>query len=119
MMDDEKRPNNSSETIVEGVAEELESSQEMGPFEGAMDPCTLVIIGASGDLTQRKLLPALFDLYLNRGLPEPFLIVGSARTKMSDEEFRSHTRSVLRGGEKNERKSGGICFSSLLLPHRI
>jgi glucose-6-phosphate 1-dehydrogenase len=113
MMDDEKRPNNSSETIVEGVAEELESSQEMGPFEGAMDPCTLVIIGASGDLTQRKLLPALFDLYLNRGLPEPFLIVGSARTRWSDEEFRSHTRSVLRGGEKNETEKAGA-FASLL-----
>ena len=37
----------------------------------AGDPCVMVIFGASGDLTQRMLLPALFRLYLNGGLPEP------------------------------------------------
>ena len=39
------------------------------------DPCTIVILGATGDLTARKLIPALFNLYLNDGLPKPFKIV--------------------------------------------
>ena len=55
--------------------------------EDRPDPCTLVIAGASGDLTARKVVPALFNLYTRNSLPEPFLVVGCARTKMSDEEF--------------------------------
>ncbi|MCB2228924.1 MAG: glucose-6-phosphate dehydrogenase [Desulfarculaceae bacterium] len=52
------------------------------------DPCALVIFGASGDLAGRKLLPALYDLYLNQGLPERFAVVGAARSELSDEAFR-------------------------------
>ncbi len=47
----------------------------------------LVIFGASGDLTHRKLLPALFDLYCQRALPENFYILGVARTLVSRAEF--------------------------------
>ncbi|KPK20424.1 MAG: glucose-6-phosphate dehydrogenase, partial [Nitrospira bacterium SG8_3] len=54
----------------------------------SLEPCAIVILGASGDLTVRKLIPALFNLYLNDGLPEPFLIVGCSRTTMSDQGFR-------------------------------
>jgi glucose-6-phosphate 1-dehydrogenase len=53
------------------------------------DPCTIVIAGATGDLTARKLIPALFHLYLNDGLPRTFQIVGCARTGMGDNEFRN------------------------------
>jgi glucose-6-phosphate 1-dehydrogenase len=60
------------------------------------DPCTIVIIGATGDLTARKLIPALFDLYLNDGLPHPFQIVGCGRTKMDDREFRNKMESALK-----------------------
>ena len=52
------------------------------------DPCSIVILGATGDLTSRKLMPALFSLYRNGGLPKPFLIVGCGRTPWTDEEFR-------------------------------
>ncbi len=52
------------------------------------DPCTIVILGATGDLTARKLIPALFNLYLNDGLPDPFRIVGCGRTRLSDRQFR-------------------------------
>ncbi|MCP9612146.1 glucose-6-phosphate dehydrogenase [Coprobacter tertius] len=48
----------------------------------------LVIFGASGDLTRRKLIPALFELYVRRLLPEKFIILGAARSLMSNEEFR-------------------------------
>ena len=44
------------------------------------DPCVFVIFGASGDLTQRKLIPALYSLAYRRLLPEKFAVVGVART---------------------------------------
>jgi glucose-6-phosphate 1-dehydrogenase len=49
------------------------------------DPGVLVIFGASGDLTKRKLLPALFHLYLTKLLPKQFAIVGVARRPLGDE----------------------------------
>jgi glucose-6-phosphate 1-dehydrogenase len=52
------------------------------------DPCTIVILGASGDLTYRKLIPALFNLFCMGGLPEPFRIIGCGRTRISDDAFR-------------------------------
>ena len=60
------------------------------------DPCAIVIMGATGDLTTRKLMPALFDLYVNEGLPEHFLIVGSSRMEMDDQEFRMKMQSTLK-----------------------
>ncbi len=63
------------------------------PF--ADEPFTLVIFGASGDLTQRKLLPAILALYAARTLPEPFTILAVARTEMSDEEFRRRMRQAV------------------------
>ncbi len=53
------------------------------------DKCTtIVIFGASGDLTQRKLMPALFSLYHKHRLPQQYHIVGAARTEQNDEGFR-------------------------------
>ena len=52
------------------------------------EACVLVIFGASGDLTQRKLMPALYSLAHRRLLPEQFGILGAARSEGSDEEFR-------------------------------
>ncbi len=52
------------------------------------EPFSLVIFGASGDLAHRKLIPALWSLYAARTLPEPFMIVGTGRTEMSDDAFR-------------------------------
>jgi glucose-6-phosphate 1-dehydrogenase len=60
------------------------------------DPCTIVIIGATGDLTSRKLLPQLFDLYLNGGLPDPFLIVGCGRVEVDESEFRASMQAALK-----------------------
>jgi glucose-6-phosphate 1-dehydrogenase len=60
------------------------------------DPCTIVIMGATGDLTSRKLIPALFNLYLNEALPERFLIVGSSRIDLDEQEFRANMQSALK-----------------------
>ncbi len=50
---------------------------------------TIVIFGASGDLTGRKLIPSLFHLYCKRRLPNEWRIVGVSRSPFSDEEFRA------------------------------
>lgn len=53
-----------------------------------MEPLILVIFGASGDLAQRKLLPAVFELYKEGYLPDCFAVLGVSRTSYSDEAFR-------------------------------
>ena len=59
-------------------------------------PQAIVIFGASGDLTRRKLLPAFYHLYLEGLLPERFAIVGYARTEFTDDEFRAHALASVR-----------------------
>ncbi len=59
------------------------------------DPFTIVIVGATGDLTERKLIPALFNLFLNKGLPKHFQIVGCGRTRLDDQEFRQKMEHAL------------------------
>ena len=60
------------------------------------DPCIMVIFGASGDLTKRKLIPAIFDLARQGLLPAGFTIVGVARTSMDDEGFRSYLQKAMK-----------------------
>src|SRR3990170_1397062 len=56
-------------------------------------PVTLVIFGASGDLTKRKLLPALYALAHDRLLPERFAVIGFARRQKTSEAFRDEMRA--------------------------
>jgi glucose-6-phosphate 1-dehydrogenase len=60
------------------------------------DPCAMVIFGASGDLTSRKLIPALYYLYREGMLPEGFSVVGAARSSFSDDGFRSELRDAVK-----------------------
>jgi glucose-6-phosphate 1-dehydrogenase len=66
------------------------------------EPCIIVIMGATGDLTARKLIPALFNLYLNGGLPESFQIVGCGRTKSDSAEFRKKMETALEASPMKE-----------------
>ena len=59
------------------------------------DACALVIFGASGDLTRRKLLPAIWHLSRQGRLPQEFALVGVARTQMSTDAFRQQMRLAL------------------------
>jgi glucose-6-phosphate 1-dehydrogenase len=52
------------------------------------EPCTVVIFGATGDLTQRKLLPTLAHLFYNHPLPQGFSVIAFARRPMNDEQWR-------------------------------
>lgn len=62
----------------------------------------LVIFGASGDLTTRKLIPALFDLYRQHLLPEKFAVLGVSRTELTDENFRIKAGRFLPSDEKSQ-----------------
>ena len=57
------------------------------PVGTSGDPCVMVIFGASGDLTKRKLIPALYNLAKDDLLSRQFAVVGSARRPMTNEAF--------------------------------
>jgi glucose-6-phosphate 1-dehydrogenase len=66
------------------------------------EPCALVIFGASGDLTRRKLFPALYSLALRGLLPEKFGLVGVARSEESDDEFRDRMKHAVQEFGRDE-----------------
>ncbi len=75
------------------------------PIQRRPEPCILVIFGASGDLTERKLMPALYSLAVRELLPEHFAIVGAARTAGTDKGFqRSMKEAVERHGRDEFRQ---------------
>ena len=58
-------------------------------------PCMIVVFGAGGDLTKRKLLPALYNLAQEKLLPENFAVLGFGRSPWSNEEFRKKVIEAL------------------------
>ncbi len=60
------------------------------------DPAVMVIFGATGDLSGRKLLPALYNLAKQRSLPPGFAVVGGALDELSDDQFRKHAADRVR-----------------------
>lgn len=60
------------------------------------DPCVLVIFGASGDLTKRKLIPALYNLARDQLLPEAFAVIGMAGSNLTRDEFRRKVSEDIR-----------------------
>jgi glucose-6-phosphate 1-dehydrogenase len=60
------------------------------------DPCAMVIFGASGDLTARKLVPALYNLARQHMLPAGFSVIGCSKTKFTHEQFRDKIRAAVR-----------------------
>lgn len=82
----------------------------------------LIIFGASGDLTARKLIPAIFNLAKDGHLPENFVVLGASRSAWSDEEFRKsvvteskHLKEDLNGDSKNLIKE----FADKLYYHEL
>ncbi len=63
-------------------------------------PCLIVIFGASGDLTKRKLLPALYDLHAEGRMPAQFAVMGVSRSPLSDDDFRSRVEEFARKNSK-------------------
>ena len=65
-------------------------------FQRKTPPCTVVIFGANGDLTKRKLMPALYRLAYERRLAHGFAVIGISRTPMSDDEFRDRMKESVK-----------------------
>jgi glucose-6-phosphate 1-dehydrogenase len=90
------------------------------PDELRPDPTVLAIFGATGDLTWRKLGPALYDLFLDQWFPRRFALVGIGRKGMTDDEFRRRLRDGVdqfsRHGRADTRQweafAGGLTFLS-------
>jgi glucose-6-phosphate 1-dehydrogenase len=95
-------PNIAEDTLADVIAPDLELDPLACVAPRRSDPCTIVIMGATGDLTKRKLLPALFDLYLNGGLPDHFLIVGSSRIDSDEQKFRAKVQSALKNAAADD-----------------
>jgi glucose-6-phosphate 1-dehydrogenase len=82
---------------------------------GATVPCAFVIFGVTGDLSQRKLLPALYNLAVRGLLPPRMAIVGHGRREMSDEQFRGFTREAVEQFSRTTLDDGVWAgFASLL-----
>lgn len=98
-------PNISEDVIATASAPDLGIDAQQCVMAGQPDRCTIVIMGATGDLTSRKLIPALFNLYVNNGLPDPFLIVGAGRIQMDDDAYKAKMELALKkSGAYDEAK---------------
>src|SRR5947209_10456450 len=94
-------------TVPQAMAVTTTSVQDNPLLEGlevrrAPDPCILVIFGASGDLTKRKLFPALYSLASRRLLPEHFAVVGAARSAETDEDFKERMKEAVQENARDD-----------------
>ncbi|MEZ5405343.1 MAG: glucose-6-phosphate dehydrogenase [Verrucomicrobiia bacterium] len=85
------------------MTEIYRSACDLGDGMTVTPPFAMVIFGASGDLTVRKLMPALFHLYLEKRLPEIFQIVGFARRSKTDEQFRAEMKEGVKKFSRSEQ----------------
>ncbi|MFP6640780.1 MAG: glucose-6-phosphate dehydrogenase, partial [Myxococcota bacterium] len=89
--------------MVNPLAAELENNRRA-------PPCSLIIFGATGDLTRRKLMPSLAGLHCDGLLPSAFSVVGFARRDKSDEDFRNDLRE---GMVKHGREGSQDSFKAM------
>jgi glucose-6-phosphate 1-dehydrogenase len=81
---------------VRGHTAQFENPLVEGLERLPVHPTTMCIFGASGDLSKRKLLPAIYNLAHEGALPERFGLIGCARSGWSDDEFREVARDAIR-----------------------
>ncbi|MFA6220750.1 MAG: glucose-6-phosphate dehydrogenase [Desulfomonilaceae bacterium] len=105
-----------SDTVVKGQTSEVNISAEACLVEGPLEPCAMVIFGVTGDLTTRKLAPALYNLFLLGAVPDSFIIVGAARSDMTHDQFRDRIRAALSGMDMSawDRFSASLFYQPVL-----
>src|SRR4051812_33625578 len=82
-------------------------------------PCAIVIFGATGDLTHRKLMPALYNLAADGELPPAVAVIGFARRPKSDDEFRKEMEEATRKfSRQNVRDEIWETFSQSIFNHQ-
>ncbi len=77
-------------------------------FERRVPECVIVIFGANGDLTKRKLMPALYRLAYDRRLSAGFAIIGSSRTPMTDDQFREKMLDAVKEFSEDTKIDEGV-----------
>src|SRR4051794_16690924 len=82
------------------------------PEDRSAPPATLVIFGASGDLTRRKLVPAVANLARHGRLPREFALVGVARTPMDDDAFQHSVLGDKGLGDLHQLQGGALRYVS-------
>jgi len=103
-----RKPNQLANPLKEGLVN-----------RSAPDPCALVIFGASGDLTHRKLIPALYNLAADGALPPAISVIGFARREKTDESFRKEVEASVREFSRQTVSDGAWSgFASCLSYHR-
>src|ERR1051325_246388 len=73
-----------------------------------VEPCSIVIFGASGDLTVRKLIPALYHLFADKQLPPPFRIIGFARCEKSDASWREEMKQGIEQFSRSKKVDSAV-----------
>jgi len=86
-------PDQNQPIRVSPAAQVIEAPPRRQPAPA--DPCALVIFGASGDLTKRLVMPALYNLARTKVLPDKFALIGVARTNESEISWRDHLHAML------------------------
>src|SRR6478672_2185035 len=71
-----------------------------------LSPTIFFIFGGSGDLNYRKLTPALYNLFLDKLMPEKFTIVGIARTEYNDDAYKQHLKEGIDNFSRNKDVNG-------------
>jgi glucose-6-phosphate 1-dehydrogenase len=94
------------------VATVQENPLTEGLERSPVHPTNLIIFGATGDLAQRKLLPAVYNLAHEGALPERFNLIGIARTDQPDDEYRDFAREAIQ--KYSRRKPDDTVLNSLL-----
>src|SRR5690348_4019631 len=77
--------------------------EEFNPTDKPAGPCVMVVFGAGGDLTKRKLIPALFNLAKDKLLPDNFAVVGVSVDELSGDDFRQQVTQFV---DKKDHDSG-------------
>jgi len=111
-------PTKAKAIVATTKAQKLDLSLGSPPLEAKPDPCIIVILGASGDLTARKLMPALYNLFVRGCLPDPVVILGASRTELSEERFREKMLEGLSAGDSLDLAKWER-FSSILHYHPL
>jgi len=76
-------------------------------------PCSIIIYGASGDLTARKIIPSIFGLFKQNFLSDNFYVIGCARTKMDERVFREKMKTALKAHSDDENTMNAfldVCY---------
>src|SRR3954453_370829 len=103
--------------MAQAPASAQQLAQEENPLIEGLErlpvpPTVLIIFGATGDLSRRKLLPALYNLAHEGALPERFSLIGVSRSDMPDDDFRDQAREAIT--QFSRREPDDTVLSALL-----